>query len=221
MRCLIFNTKLIFSLICLIILSSENFKIHLQQKYFMYINSENQYQLGNFTISELCEKYGLPLYIYDGDKIISQFHKLQNAFRIDNFKINYACKALSNINILKLLQNEGAGLDTVSIQEVWTGIKAGFFPQDIIYTPNCVSMDEIKLAIEAGVKINIDNLSILEQFGHEFPNIPVCLRINPHILAGGNQKISVGHIDSKFGISIHQIPHAKRIIAYAHRLRYP
>jgi len=178
----------------------------------MFLNSENHYQLGNFTVRELCEKYGLPLYIYDGDKMISQLQKLRNAFQIEHFKINYACKALTNINILKLFQNEGAGLDTVSIQEVWTGIKAGFFPQDIIYTPNCVSMEEIKLAIEAGVKINIDNLSILEQFGHEFPNIPVCLRINPHILAGGNQKISVGHIDSKFGISIHQIPHAIRII---------
>jgi diaminopimelate decarboxylase len=178
----------------------------------MFINSENHYQLGDFKANYLCNKYELPLYVYDGDKMISQLQKLQNAFQIEHLKINYACKALTNINILKLFQNEGAGLDTVSIQEVWTGIKAGFFPQDIIYTPNCVSMEEIKLAIEAGVKINIDNLSILEQFGHEFPNIPVCLRINPHILAGGNQKISVGHIDSKFGISIHQIPHAIRII---------
>ena len=178
----------------------------------MYLNSDNQYQIGGIPISELCSWYELPLYVYDGDKMISQFHKLQDAFHLDNLKINFACKALTNINILKLFGKEGAGLDTVSIQEVWTGIKAGFYPQDIIYTPNCVSMEEIKLAIDAGVKINIDNLSVLEQFGHEFPDIPVCLRINPHIMAGGNKKISVGHVDSKFGISIHQIPHALRII---------
>jgi len=182
------------------------------EKIIMFLNSDNQYQISDFAVDEICSKYGLPLYVYNGDKIISQLNKLRNAFQINNLKINYACKALTNINILKILNNEGTGLDTVSIQEVWIGLKAGFAPKDIIFTPNCVSLDEIKLAIEAGVKINIDNLSILEQFGHEFPNIPVCLRINPHILAGGNQKISVGHIDSKFGISIHQIPHAKRII---------
>ncbi|MBT8320208.1 MAG: diaminopimelate decarboxylase, partial [Eudoraea sp.] len=62
------------------------------------------------------------------------------------------------------------------------------------------------------VRINIDNLSFLEQFGSAHPDIPVCVRINPHVMAGGNTKISVGHIDSKFGISIHQIPHILRIV---------
>lgn len=178
----------------------------------MFLNYDNFFQIGDSGVNELCNDYGLPLYVYDGDKMISQLQKLRNAFQIKHLKINYACKALTNINILKLFRKEGAGLDTVSIQEVWTGIRAGFAPQDIIYTPNCVSMEEIRMAVDAGVKINIDNLSILEQFGHEFPDIPVCIRINPHIIAGGNNKISVGHIDSKFGISIHQIPHAQRIV---------
>jgi diaminopimelate decarboxylase len=92
------------------------------------------------------------------------------------------------------------------------GLEAGFKPTDIIYTPNCVSMEEIKFAVEAGVNINIDNISILEQFGHVYPDTPVCVRINPHIFAGGNTKISVGHIDSKFGISFHQIPHVLKVI---------
>jgi diaminopimelate decarboxylase len=178
----------------------------------MHLHTDNTYRIGDISVTDLCSRYELPLYIYDGDKMISQYTKLRDSFPLDTLKINYACKALTNINILKLFRKEGAGLDTVSIQEVWTGIKAGFSPQDIIYTPNCVSMEEIRLAIDAGVKINIDNLSVLEQFGHEFPGIPVCLRINPHIMAGGNKKISVGHVDSKFGISIHQVPHAKRII---------
>ena len=89
---------------------------------------------------------------------------------------------------------------------------AGAQPNDIIYTPNGVSLEEIEKAAGLGVKINIDNLSILEQFGQKHPNTPVCIRVNPHIMAGGNSKISVGHIDSKFGISIHQIPHVHRII---------
>src|SRR5699024_10691520 len=107
----------------------------------------------------------------------------------------------------------GTGLDCVAIQEVYLGLRAGFKPDEIIYTPNCVSMEEIRDAIEIGVKINIDNISILEQFGDEFGNsYPVCLRFNPHILAGGNLKISTGHIDSKFGISIHQLRHVQRVI---------
>ena len=178
----------------------------------MHLNSNNIYQIDNIAVTELCSKYELQLYVYNGDAMITQLQKLKNAFSIEHLKVNYACKALTNINILKLFQKGGTGLDTVSIQEVWTGLRAGFSPHDIIYTPNCVSMDEIKMAVNEGVKINIDNLSILEQFGHEFPHIPVCLRVNPHIYAGGNKNISVGHVDSKFGISIYQIPHAKRII---------
>jgi len=110
------------------------------------------------------------------------------------------------------MKSLGSGLDTVSIQEVQLGLKAGFLPEQIIYTPNGVSLIEIEKAAEIGVQINIDNLSILEQFGTKHPNIPVCICINPHVMAGGNTNISVGHIDSKFGISIHQIPHILRIV---------
>jgi len=61
--------------------------------------------------------------------------------------------------------------------------------------------------------INIDNISILEQFGSKYSSeYPIFIRINPHIFAGGNYKISTGHIDSKFGISIHQMRHIQRVI---------
>jgi diaminopimelate decarboxylase len=73
-------------------------------------------------------------------------------------------------------------------------------------------MEEIEEVAAMGVQINIDNLSILEQFGAKHPTTPVCIRINPHVMAGGNSNISVGHIDSKFGISIHQMPHLLRIV---------
>ena len=141
-----------------------------------------------------------------------QYDRLVNAFDLKKLKINYACKALNNITVLKFFKSLGAGLDTVSFQEVRVGLLAGFKPEDIIYTPNCVSIEEISQAVETGVKINIDNLSILEQFGSLYPDYPVCIRINPHIMAGGNSKISVGHIDSKFGISFHQTPHIHRIV---------
>ena len=154
-----------------------------------------------------------PVYVYDGAKIQQQYKRLINAFKgVESLRINYACKALSNISILSLMQSMGSGLDTVSIQEVKLGIKAGFDAENIIFTPNGVSVEEIEKVASLGVKINIDNLSILEQFGAKHPDIPVCIRINPHVMAGGNSNISVGHIDSKFGISIHQIPHVLRIV---------
>ncbi|APG64565.1 diaminopimelate decarboxylase [Tenacibaculum todarodis] len=165
------------------------------------------------TLLNLTKKYDSPLYVYDAGKIISQYNTITGAFsKVKNVKINYAAKSLSNINILKLLNQQKSGLDTVSIQEVKLGLLAGFTPKDIIYTPNGVSLKEIEDVAKLGVQINIDNLSILEQFGQKHPTIPVCIRINPHIMAGGNSNISVGHIDSKFGISIHQVPHIKRVV---------
>lgn len=162
---------------------------------------------------KIAKTYGDPVYVYDAEKIVSQFNRLTNAFKdVKNLKLNYAAKALSNITILRLMNSLGSGLDTVSIQEVQLGLLAGFKPESIIFTPNGVSLEEIEAAAALGVRINIDNLSILEQFGAKHPDVPVCIRINPHVMAGGNSKISVGHIDSKFGISIHQTPHLLRII---------
>ena len=162
---------------------------------------------------QLAEQFGSPVYVYDAEKIQSQYKRLTNAFsKVESLRINYAVKALSNISILKLLKQIGSGLDTVSIQEVQLGLHAGFEPEKIIYTPNGVSFEEIEEVAHLGVQINIDNLSILEHFGAKYPEIPVCIRINPHVMAGGNANISVGHIDSKFGISVHQMPHILRIV---------
>ncbi|MEJ2113764.1 MAG: diaminopimelate decarboxylase [Flavobacteriaceae bacterium] len=167
----------------------------------------------NKTLLKIVRDFGSPVYVYDSEKIISQYKRLTSAFnKVKKLKINYAVKALSNISVLKLLNTLGSSLDTVSIQEVKLGLSAGFTPDKIIYTPNGVSIEEIEKVATLGTQINIDNLSILEQFGTKHPNIPVCIRINPHVMAGGNTNISVGHIDSKFGISIHQIPHIVRIV---------
>ena len=165
------------------------------------------------TLLQIAKDYGSPVYVYDAHKMEDQYNRLTAAFsKVNKLKINYAAKALTNISVLKFINKLGAGLDTVSIQEVRLGLHAGFVPEKIIYTPNGVSLEEIEEVAKLGVQINIDNLSILEQFGTKHPNTPVCIRINPHIMAGGNTNISVGHIDSKFGISIHQIPLLLRIV---------
>ncbi len=171
------------------------------------------YRIGGVSINELTKAYGTPLYVYDAAKIREQFKSLTEAFKHTNHRILYACKANANLNILSWLRQQGAGLDTVSIQEVYLGLEAGFEPGQILFTPNCVSFQEIEAGIEAGVHLNIDNISILEQFGHAYGSqYPVCLRINPHLIGGGHHQIQTGHIDSKFGISIHQLRHVLRVV---------
>lgn len=185
---------------------------------FLYLRAlmqldNNQYTVGGVNLLAVCQEFDTPVYVYDAAKIVSQYDRLVNAFEGTTIKIKYALKALNNINVLKLLKKQGCGLDAVSIQEVQLGLKAGFEPSEILFTPNCVSIEEIKLAVEAGVRINIDNISILEQFGNLYGDtVPVCIRINPHIMAGGHSHISVGHIDSKFGISIYQMRHVGRVV---------
>ena len=169
--------------------------------------------MNNTTLLQIAKDYDSPVYVYDAETITIQYNRLTKAFsKVKQLKLNYAVKALSNISVLKLFNTLGSGIDTVSIQEVQLGLNAGFKPEDIIFTPNGVSLEEIEKVSKLGVQINIDNLSILEQFGTKHPKTPVCIRINPHVMAGGNTNISVGHIDSKFGISIHQIPLLLRIV---------
>ncbi|MFD2827043.1 diaminopimelate decarboxylase [Leeuwenhoekiella polynyae] len=167
----------------------------------------------NQDLIAIAKEYGSPVYVYDAAKIESQYNRLTSAFKkVKNLRVNYAVKALSNLAVLQLINSFGAGMDTVSIQEVRLALAAGIEPAKIMFTPNGVSLNELEEVAKMGVQINIDNLSILEQFGTKHPKTPVCVRINPHVMAGGNTNISVGHIDSKFGISIHQIPHLLRIV---------
>jgi len=175
--------------------------------------NKNTYTIGGIPVTTLAQKHGSPLYIYDTSVMMRQYERITSAFSGARVKINYACKALTNINVLRLFRKLGSGLDAVSVQEVELGLQAGFAPQDILYTPNCVSFEEMEEAVDLGVRINIDNIAVLEEFGVKYgAKVPVCVRINPHVLAGGHHKISTGHIDSKFGISIYQMPHVHRII---------
>jgi diaminopimelate decarboxylase len=169
--------------------------------------------LSDESLVQLAQEHGTPLYVYNANQISEQYNKLQSAFKKVNARFFYACKALSNINVLKYIESLGASLDCVSIHEVQLGLKAGFSPDRILFTPNCVDFAEVDEGKKLGVNINIDNISILEQFGSKYKgSYPICIRFNPHIMGGGNYKISTGHIDSKFGISIHQLRHIERVV---------
>jgi len=178
----------------------------------MQLNND-VYQIQNLNVLEICEQYGSPLYVYDADIIIRQIQNFKSAFSEVPLKIKFACKALTNISILRLMKLNGIGIDTVSVNEARLGILAGFEPREINYTPNGVAFEEIIEAVELGIKINIDNIPSLEKFGKKYGNSVSCgLRLNPHVVAGGNSKIQVGHINSKFGISVSQLSEVHELI---------
>ena len=165
------------------------------------------------ALEDLANEFGTPLYLYDGEKIFSQVKALQEAFAGVPLKIKYATKALSSLSILRLIRKAGAELDAVSIEEVKLGLLAGASPSEIMYTPSGVGFEEIQEAVRIGVMLNLDSLPLLERFGQTYgSSVPVCIRLNPHILAGGNLKISVGHKESKFGISIEQLEEVLNLV---------
>ena len=152
-------------------------------------------------LKEAALKFGTPIYLYDLKIIENQFDKLNKELSVlENYKIHFAAKSLSNISILKFIKKMGAGLDAVSIEEVMIGLKCGFNKDEILYTPNGVSFEEIKEVFKLGVKINLDSIESIKDFVNEFGNQSITVRINPGIYAGGNDNVSVGHSESKFGI---------------------
>jgi diaminopimelate decarboxylase len=174
---------------------------------------DNHYEMQGVNLLDVVAEHGTPVYVYDSSKILDQISNLNEAFAGLKLKIKYATKALSNLSILKLMKKGGVGLDVVSIQELHLALKAGFTPTEIMFTPNCVPFEEIQEAAQIGVHINIDNLSFLETFGQLYGHeTACCIRINPHIAAGGNDKIKTGHAESKFGISILQIDEVYALI---------
>ena len=97
-----------------------------------------QYQVQGVALTDVVKEFGSPVYVYDAEKISSQYHHLKSAFSGLNVKLKYACKSLTNINVLRLLKNEGAGCDAVSINEVKMAFLAGFAKEDIMYTNDLV-----------------------------------------------------------------------------------
>ncbi len=162
--------------------------------------------LSHKRLETIAKEFGTPVYVYHAEKIKEQYIKLTTAFKNTNTVFFYACKALTNINILRYIKSLGANVDCSSINEVKLALHAGFQPQRILYTSNGIAFSEIEEAKEFGVIINIDSLSNLEKFGKKFGHsYPAGIRLRPNIMAGGNIKISTGHEKSKFGIPIEQV----------------
>ena len=157
-------------------------------------------------LTVIANEFGTPLYVYHAEYISAQYQKLTAAFAKTDTRFFYACKALTNVNILKHIKSIGCNVDCSSINEVKMALLAGFEPSNILYTSNGIHFSEIEEAQSLGVNINIDSLVNLEKFGKKFGHgYPVGIRLRPNIMAGGNLKISTGHDKSKFGIPIDQL----------------
>jgi diaminopimelate decarboxylase len=170
-------------------------------------------QLTSSYLIQLANEFGTPLYVYHAEKIKEQYNKLKTAFAKTNTRFFYACKALTNVNILKYIRSLGASVDCSSIFEVRLALHAGFLSKEVLYTSNGINFSEIEEAQSLGVIINIDSLSNLEKFGKKFGHsYPVGIRLRPNILAGGHIKISTGHDKSKFGIPIDQVDKVLAIV---------
>lgn len=164
------------------------------------------------ALNAAAQSFGTPLYVYHAEKIEQQYQNLLTHFSATQTRFFYACKALTNIHILKVVKDMGCNIDCSSINEVKLALHVGFIPTNILYTSNSVGFDEIVTAVELGVHVNIDSLSNLEKFGAKFgATKAVGVRIRPDVMAGGNLKISTGHDKSKFGIPVAQLTELKKI----------
>ncbi len=174
---------------------------------------QGAWRIQGIDLHDLVKEFGTPLYVYDAEKIVFQLKTLKTAFSASDVKIKYAAKALTNISVLKLLRRFGSDVDVVSIQEAHLALRAGFEPAQIMFTPSGVAFEEIVEAVSLGLTINLDNIPTLKKFGEKYKETyPCSIRLNPHIMAGGNYKISTGHADSKFGISIYQLPEIQEVV---------
>jgi diaminopimelate decarboxylase len=175
--------------------------------------SEGNYKIQGVNVLDIAQQFGTPVYVYDADKIVSQLKSLMMAYSGSDIRVKYAAKALTNVSILKLIRKHGAGIEVVSLQEAQLAMKAGFTSREILFTPSGVDFSEIVEGVNLGLAINLDSLSALQKFGEKYKDSYPCgIRLNPHILAGGNYKISTGHSNSKFGISIYQLPQIRELI---------
>lgn len=168
-------------------------------------------KMTNTQLLNLAQKFGTPLYVYDLESVRHQAQKLMNAIPLPHKKVLYAIKINYNPDIVKEIQKHGYGIDAVSLEEIIYSLKLGFKPEEILYTGNNITDEEMRAAAKLGIMLNIGALSRLEKYGKEFPGTKVCVRINPNIEADTHEHwVTAGPL-SKFGISYAQTPEILKV----------
>ena len=175
------------------------------------VSSEKNF-FGNTDPVLLTEKFGTPLYVYNENILRKRCRELKTLVPYKNFAVNFSPKANSNLEILRVIKEEGLRVDAMSPGEIFVNLKAGFKPNEIFYISNNVGEDEFKYAIHAGVKISVDSISQLEMYGKLNPGGEVAFRLNPGVGAGHHEKVVTAGAKTKFGIEIRYISEVKAIL---------
>lgn len=157
------------------------------------------------------ETYGTPLYVYDGDLIVERYKELFKHISWPKLKILYAMKANYNVGILNLLKKNNASIDTVSPSEVYLALKLGFDKEDILFTANNITQQEMHEISKTGVLFNIGSLSEFRKYAEAYPGSEVSLRFNPDVYAGEHKHVKTGGALTKFGILLSDVRIIKEI----------
>ena len=179
------------------------------------------YQQGLLAIEEvstqqLVQQYGTPLYVYSKKAILDAYQAYTDSFAEIDHQICYAVKANSNLAVLKVLAEAGAGFDLVSSGELARVLAAGADPSKIVFSGVGKTVAEMKAALQAGIGcFNVESLSELDTLNAVAAELqvkaPISIRVNPDVDAKTHPYISTGLKDNKFGIS-----HDVAIKAYKH-----
>jgi diaminopimelate decarboxylase len=165
-----------------------------------YEVKNNELVIGGIPAVQLTKEFGSPLYVYDETVIRDRYRKLFDNIPYEKKRIHYAMKANGNIQILRVLKDEGCYIDAVSKEEVMVALKAGFEGEKILFTGMNMTLEDMDYAVKNGVRLNIGSLGNLETFGKNFPGQSVSIRINPDFGAGHHDHVVTGGRKSKFGI---------------------
>ena len=169
----------------------------------------NKFYIDKFSCEDLIAEFGSPLYVYNGQTFRDRFNSLANAFDYLKIRIYYACKSNTNINVLKIFKELGSNVDTVSPGEIFIALKAGFKPEDLLFTPNNPSSEEMKYAIDRNIMVTVGSLSIIEEYAKIGGSRDICIRVNPDIGFGHHGYVITGGPKSKFGIYFDQMDRAR------------
>ena len=156
--------------------------------------------LGGMSAEALASEFGTPLYVYEEAVVRAQCQLFRDSFAAENQEVHFALKSNFNPALLKIILEEGLGLDAVSPWEVQLGLAVGFSPKQIIFTGNNTTEAELRYCIDQGVLVNVGSLAELDRYGMLNPGGAVALRINPDIGAGHHHHVITGGPRSKFGI---------------------
>ncbi|HEY0948381.1 MAG TPA: diaminopimelate decarboxylase [Candidatus Paceibacterota bacterium] len=163
------------------------------------------------------DMFGTPVYVYEESVIRAQCQKLKRHF--PEIEFHYAVKANANPQVLRIIREEGIGAEAVSLGELSAAKRAGFPARTLSFTCSSLSEAELVKAAGSGARINLDSLTQLEIWGRNGLGKNVSLRINQGIGAGHHAHVMTGGPNSKFGITLKDIPKAKEIaVSYGLRI---